>query len=139
MSMCMVYTHISPRLADTIACTTILFMSGACTRTGCCRRNALGGSRFVLTVGGLKLRSRAYYATQYTCIYPVIRVGNPYQQPPRVLFAFFYSDHRPRATRRAVRTSSYIIEIVPLTLRAYVQPTMTYNYYLHAHKHSLTL
>lgn len=28
--------------------------------------------------------------------------------PPRVRVAFFYSDHRPRPTRRAVRTSSYI-------------------------------
>lgn len=34
--------------------------------------------------------------------------SKPAQPPPRVRVAFFYSDHRPRPTRRAVRTSSYI-------------------------------
>lgn len=34
--------------------------------------------------------------------------SKPARPPPRVRTAFFYSDHRPRPTRRAVRTSSYI-------------------------------
>lgn len=38
------------------------------------------------------------------------RRRKPRRLPPRVPSTFFYSDHRPRATRRAVRTSSYITE-----------------------------
>lgn len=52
-----------------------------------------------------------------------LRWQKPRRLPPRVLAStFFYSDHRPRATRRAVRTSSYIIEsVLPPVVRACIR------------------
>lgn len=73
------------------------------------RREAAGvvGGRAYLraTPLPLLLRQAPLPAPRARLSHAAVETARP---PPRVRVAFFYSDHRPRPTRRAVRTSSYI-------------------------------